>query len=443
MTRLCIRNFGPVKDGFTASADGFFDIYRITLFIGGQGTGKSTVAKLVSVFLWLEKQLMQGVLKPEDVTAGAFVQKYTAYHFINRYIRENTELIFRDDVFEFRYENGRMTVTVDHDAVYRRPKIMYIPAERNFCSALANPNQVAGLPYNLAEMLAEYDNAKNDLAGKVFRLPVPDLNFRYDPVSDKSYISDVSNTFQVELYESSSGIQSVTPLSLVTQFLADSINRPFDPKRQVFTLNQIKQIRTGCQNLSAQISPVMKNGISLDSYNRTPAWLTSVLQAAGILLPVVKKSQNVPEKEAEALYKLEDAAAPFVNSRFVNIVEEPEQNLFPASQKTALYQLLACAGKNERNALIMTTHSPYILETLNNCMYAAALTGKNIYVQDLIPDDVQVSYDTVAAYKIKDGIISSIKDDDIRQIDPEELDGCSNEISDIYSELADREFGKK
>jgi len=75
MTRLCIRNFGPVKDGFTASADGFFDIYRITLFIGGQGTGKSTVAKLVSVFLWLEKQLMQGVLKPEDVTAGQLFRK--------------------------------------------------------------------------------------------------------------------------------------------------------------------------------------------------------------------------------------------------------------------------------------------------------------------------------------------------------------------------------
>jgi predicted ATPase len=443
MARIRIKNFGPVKDGFTASPDGFFDISKVTLFIGGQGTGKSTVAKLVSTFLWLEKRIVQGMLKPEDVSEKAFIEKYIAYHLINNYMQKNTEIIFSDDVFEFCYHAGSMTVKAKREGLYRRPKIIYIPAERNFCAALTNPNQVSGLPYNLAEMLAEYDNAKNDLAGKPFKLPVADLNFRYDSVSDKSYISDISNTFQVELYESSSGIQSVTPLSLITQFLADSIDRPFDPKRQFFTLNQIKQIRGSCQKISTNISPVLKNGISFETYNSAPVWLTSALQAAGISLPVVKKSQNVPGREMEVLHKLEDASAPFINSRFINIVEEPEQNLFPVSQKAVLYQLLDCAGRNKRNALILTTHSPYILESLNNCIYAAALTGKGKEVSDLVPWNVQMPYSDVAAYKIKDGIISSIKDDDMQQIDPAELDSCSNEISDVYSKLADREYDKE
>ena len=45
MTELCILNFCPVKDGFTASADEFFDIHRITLFIGGQGVQGITYGK--------------------------------------------------------------------------------------------------------------------------------------------------------------------------------------------------------------------------------------------------------------------------------------------------------------------------------------------------------------------------------------------------------------
>ena len=48
MARLQIENFGPVK-----KCD--IEISLLTVLVGNQGTGKSTVAKLYSSLVWLEK----------------------------------------------------------------------------------------------------------------------------------------------------------------------------------------------------------------------------------------------------------------------------------------------------------------------------------------------------------------------------------------------------
>ena len=36
------------------------EIKKVTFFIGNQGSGKSTVAKLISIFSWIEKALVRG-----------------------------------------------------------------------------------------------------------------------------------------------------------------------------------------------------------------------------------------------------------------------------------------------------------------------------------------------------------------------------------------------
>ena len=56
MSKIRIKNFGPIKEGFQEN-NGWIDIKKVTLFIGNQGSGKSTVAKLISTFTWLEKSL--------------------------------------------------------------------------------------------------------------------------------------------------------------------------------------------------------------------------------------------------------------------------------------------------------------------------------------------------------------------------------------------------
>jgi predicted ATPase len=66
MSKIKITNFGPIKSGYVANG-GFLDIKKVTLFVGNQGSGKSTVAKLVSTFSWMEKALVRG-----DYTAKWF-----------------------------------------------------------------------------------------------------------------------------------------------------------------------------------------------------------------------------------------------------------------------------------------------------------------------------------------------------------------------------------
>ena len=59
MSKLRVKNFGPITAGYDVN-DGFIDINKYTLFIGDQGTGKSTVSKLISICSWLEKTFFRG-----------------------------------------------------------------------------------------------------------------------------------------------------------------------------------------------------------------------------------------------------------------------------------------------------------------------------------------------------------------------------------------------
>lgn len=59
MSKIKIKNFDPIKQGYQQN-DGWIDLKKITVFVGNQGSGKSTVAKLISTFVWIEKALVRG-----------------------------------------------------------------------------------------------------------------------------------------------------------------------------------------------------------------------------------------------------------------------------------------------------------------------------------------------------------------------------------------------
>ena len=60
--KLKVENFGPIKAGYEAD-DGYLSLNQLSVFCGTQGTGKSTLVKLYSTFVWLEKALMRGEMK--------------------------------------------------------------------------------------------------------------------------------------------------------------------------------------------------------------------------------------------------------------------------------------------------------------------------------------------------------------------------------------------
>ena len=65
----------------------------------------------------------------------------------------------------------------------------------------------------------------------------------------------------------------------------------------------------------------------------------------------------------------------FNKTAFINIVEEPEQNLFPSSQWQLIKSLLEFNNLNSGNKLIITTHSPYIINYISVAIQAGYLKG--------------------------------------------------------------------
>ena len=96
---------------------------------------------------------------------------------------------------------------------------------------------------------------------------------------------------------------------------------------------------------------------------------------------------------------------------FSNIViEEPEQNLFPTTQAYLIYDMLAMIN-HERDNIVITTHSPFILYAVNNCMLAYESKDKIDSETANSLDFCEKSYlnpDGVAVWEIRDGYIEDI-----------------------------------
>ncbi|KPA15921.1 ATPase AAA [Candidatus Magnetomorum sp. HK-1] len=150
MIKLKIENVGPIKDGYSSN-NGFLDFTGLTVFIGNQGSGKSTVAKIFSTLSWIEKALVRG-----DYTAGYFCQfnqfkkKQLSYQGIDNYLNENSFIEYIGNAFRITYRNLKLKIEKSSSkSDYKFPKIMYVPAERNFVSSVDRPDLLKRLPLPL------------------------------------------------------------------------------------------------------------------------------------------------------------------------------------------------------------------------------------------------------------------------------------------------------
>ena len=100
----------------------------------------------------------------------------------------------------------------------------------------------------------------------------------------------------------------------------------------------------------------------------------------------------------------------FNKTSFVNIVEEPEQNLYPFSQWRMLQSLLEFNNLNSDNQLIMTTHSPYVINYLSIVIQGYELGRKiessekadvlKVKLNNVVSEKSLVSSENVAIYEL-------------------------------------------
>lgn len=128
-------------------------------------------------------------------------------------------------------------------------------------------------------------------------------------------------------------------------------------------------------------------------------------------------------------------------------IEEPEAHLFPDAQKK-ITQLLARVFNPIINEfqIIVTTHSPYILSSFNNLMYAGSLVNKlnkekTKKIYKIIPKEEIIDTGVLSAFSLNlNGAKKNLIDKETKLISQNVLDNISNDISIEFGKLLDLEF---
>ena len=116
------------------------------------------------------------------------------------------------------------------------------------------------------------------------------------------------------------------------------------------------------------------------------------------------------------------------------IIEEPESNLFPESQKY-ITEMIALVS-NRGHSVVLTTHSPYVLGTLNNLLYAHTIGKKHEKkIDNIIPMQLWLNYTSFDSWFVKNGIIENCMDLEIHMIQNERIDEISKVINHDFDRM--------
>lgn len=365
MPRLLVKDFGPIKN----TNANWIESKKVTVFCGSQGSGKSTIVKLISEFSWLEKALIRGDFKEKELsTYDRFRKKYCSFHNIQNYFHKETVISFEGNDYFFHYNHSKLSISKKRESnYYTRPQIIYIPAERNLLSALEGIEKVKNLPSSLSSLMNEYINALRSIEG-FEKLP---LDGEYGVVYDKlnKVASLRGKDFKVRISESASGFQSLIPVVLVSRYLQKLIKGDSDNK--------------------------VRNQESFADAERRDAIIRKLLN-----------DKSLDDKTRLSLIR--QLSINTRNNRLVNIVEELEQNLYPSSQRLVLYELLDINNQIDTNTLYLTTHSPYLINYLSLATKAGAIASqcKDDGILDkinaIVPRNAWLKSNDLSIYEIGD-----------------------------------------
>ena len=382
MNYLKINNFGPVKDAT-------IELKSLVVLVGGQGTGKSTIAKLLTIFqdyLWYVNILLN----------NEYIKTPFKIFNIDSYFTKQTFLEYRKGSIHIIYKDGEFTLTderctnkedlikayganllseqnrmisamgLNSDIPYEEllkknfyllsantRTSLYIPSERNFAGVFSSfiasmvLSQVP-VPYTLMNYISYFERAKSKYTE--YKLPFMDITFQKNQDEEGILIKDADGENKLlPLSDCSSGIQSLLPMLMILDYCID--NKFFK------------------------------------SY----------------------------------------------------VVEEPESNLYPDNQYAVLRYLIAQINKVENgDSHVITTHSPYILSALNNLMFAYEVGQvKPKETESIIPKAYWMDAKHVVAYSTDGGVVEPIIDKELQQIEAERIDGISQEMNEQYEQLLD------
>lgn len=422
MPRLSIHNIGPIRD-----LD--ISLNRINVIIGPQSSGKSTVAKIISFCQWLEKDLIvrQGL---EHVDERLLVQVLIKYHNMSDYFRDDSAFSYHGTAISLEYADKKVHVSrTEGFGSAPVSKNAYIPAERNLV-ALPGIASLEWPQFYLRNFLFDWLSIR-DRYGRDDALSLKNLGVDYYyREADRENVLVMPSGQEIHLDQASSGLQSATPLYVFLNYLTDWIyrndaDRSYDKQRTLDMGSARRALMEQAGLDPGRLDSILSGGEApelKDAFEKMVSTLVDASRGGDASNPLMQRMNALRST----------AARP----RFSNIViEEPEQNLFPATQAGLIYDILAMVDHGRDN-LVITTHSPFILYALNNCMIAhttpAAATGE--LELDFGPRSF-VDPAIVSVWELRDGYIENY--DGRRNVTIQDADGLirSNYFDRVMSNI--------
>ncbi|MDL2280211.1 AAA family ATPase, partial [Desulfovibrio sp. OttesenSCG-928-G11] len=428
MAHLVINNFGPIKH-FESS------IARMNVLIGPQASGKSTVAKLLFYLkmfpIWLATytpptsggrnnyELFQKILRTNFLNLFGPVYHQSdisiSYSFVNPETKnEHTIKVSQSRSADFK---NYLSIRFDH-------KLRL--AVDNFLENIGD---------------VKNQEAKGVIGSRTSR-------FYHEDVTQKRLMEDAKSIFA----EIRSPIFIPAGRTLLT-LLSGQINTGFKPSDFIMEefLRTINDIRPQVGLGLAEVEELARR-----TWPQQPDAMRALL-ARHEIQTILRGQYSFADGE-ERIYhgswhtKLSVASSGQQESLWVILVaymlilerenvfavfEEPEAHLYPESQYSIIRLLTLLANASQNNQILITTHSPYVLVSLNNLLTAHSYGKKNSdKVSEIIKRQFWLNANEIQAISFsEEGVGTSILDTELYMIKAEEIDSASYKMNEEYDRI--------
>ncbi len=400
MRHLKIQNVGPIKH-----VD--IELQKLNVIIGEQSSGKSCVLKIACYCDWVEKQLAVYLLADKFKQPNYFYDELVRFHKLDGYIRKESVIEYETDFVNFKYEAATDTFIQTPKINffgYCNHKICYIPAERTLVSSIPDWINIKLGDNNIRSFMADWAEARSEVKlAQILNLGVT-YGYVSDTHSDRMLIDNTNLIF--DLTNVSSGLQSVTPLVVLFQYLCNGLEK-IATKSSVMTALTINEAVNRLETFGKEAS--------------TPTTLKEKLD---------KNLRAIRQNWLRKMTYLDHSDI---------YLEEPEMNLFPNTQAELVAWMVEQINSNDNHSLFVATHSPYILTALNNLIQAGNIVSENANkiedVAAIVPMKRILNYDNIGAFAIEDGMVRSIKDAEFHLIAADKIDDASSVIAQQFDQL--------
>ncbi len=421
MERIIINQLGPITHCE-------LEVNEFMVFTGPQASGKSTIAKSIFFFKNIKNILLTQINK-------RFLQDKDMMELStkNRLLKEIRSNFLQTFGTTWCMDNNMMIEYYYTDQIYIKICLKEDPIAPNY------------IWIDLSEELVGFLN-------KYDYLPIDKLIYAYDNGEIKkeiaAFFADDSEVIYIP-----AGRSMMTLFSSQLMYMYSVMND--DQKRSLdyCTQNYLERIMQLKPSFSNSLESLIKNKIELtdmkiqkDILQQCSELMKKILHGEYRNVDGEERLQVSKEKyvkinfassgQQEAVWILNVVFYYLLNNKkSYFIIEEPESHLFPDAQK--LITEFISLAQNGGNKILLTTHSPYILGTINNLLYANKIRKvvDRHKLQEIIHCYKWLDIRKMSAYYVEYGDMKSCLDEEFEAINNEVIDCASEDINLDYEKM--------